>query len=129
MGLERQNTTDMNTKTLVNDWFDKWDKGDFPELPIAENFRHTSPFGTIEGKKAYLDLVRDNKDKFLGYRFEIHDGIYEKDRACVRYTARQGEDFRLDVSEWYYVKGSLIEEIAAYYHIGEIRQERELERS
>ncbi len=119
----------MTTKTLVNDWFDKWDKGDFPELPIAENFRHTSPFGTIDGKKAYLDLVRDNKDKFLGYTFEIHDGIYEKDRACVRYTARQGEDFRLDVSEWYYVKGSLIEEIVAYYHIGEIRQERELRRS
>lgn len=116
----------MTVKALVHDWFDKWDKGDFLHLPVADNFKHTSPFGTIDGKKAYLQLVEQNKNKFLGYHFAIHDGLYEKDKACVRYTATQG-DFKLDVSEWYYVKGGLIEEIIAYYHIGEIREDRQLE--
>ena len=96
-------------------------------LPITEDFSHTSPFGTIEGKKEYEELVHSNKDKFLGYSFEIHDGIYFEDRACVRYTARQGEEFKLDVSEWYYFRNGLIHEIIAYYHIGEIREERKLE--
>lgn len=70
-------------------------------------------------------MVEANKDKFLGYRFEIHDEIYDKDKACVRYTAIQG-DFHLDVSEWYFAKNALIEEIVAYYHIGEIREDRKL---
>jgi len=115
----------MKLEKLVKDWFDKWDKGDFQHLPIAEHFKHTSPFGTIDGKQAYLQLVKENKDKFLGYQFEIHDAIYGKDKACVRYTGIQG-DFSLDVSEWIYAKEDLIEEIVAYYHIGEIREERKL---
>lgn len=112
-------------KNLVNQWFEKWRAGDFYNLPISENFKHTSPFGTIDGKEAYVKLVEADKDKFLGYRFEIRDEIYEENKACVRYTATQG-DFKLDVSEWYYIKDNLIEEIIAYYHIGEIRDDRKL---
>ena len=112
-------------KSLIKAWFDKWDKGDFQHLPLTENFRHTSPFGTIEGKRQYLRLVNENKDKFLGHRFEIHDELYDLDRACVRYTAIQ-KNFRLDVSEWYYIENELINEIVAYYHLGEIRQDRKL---
>ena len=111
---------------LVRKWFSKWNEGDFMNLPIMEDFKHTSPFGTIIGKENYLDLVSQNQDKFLGYTFQIHDAIYENDRACVRYTARQGDDFALDVSEWYYRSGDLIGEIIAYYHIGEVREERKL---
>ena len=117
----------MEMKSLVERWFEKWENGDYKNLPITENFKHSSPFGTIDGKKAYLDLVRDNEHKFLGQSFDIHDIIYKKNKACVRYTAKQGKDFSLDVSEWYYVKDNLINEIIAYYHIGEIRDERKLE--
>ena len=115
----------MNPKDLIRTWFKKWEDGDFYNLPISENFNHTSPFGVISGKKEYLKLVEANKDKFLGYRFEIHDEIYDEDKACVRYTAIQG-DFKLDVSEWYYTKDDAITEIIAYYHIGEIRNNRKL---
>lgn len=119
----------MDLKDLVKIWFEKWENGDYLNLPISENFKHTSPFGTIDGKQTYLDLVKENEDKFLGQTFDLHDTIYEKNKACVRYTAKQGKDFSLDVSEWYYVKDNLIEEIIAYYHIGEIRQERQLKNS
>ena len=114
-------------KDLVKQWFEKWSNGDYMNLPISENFKHTSPFGTINGKQQYLDLVKENEDKFLGQSFDLQDSIYEKDRACVRYTAKKGNDFSLDVSEWYYVKNNLIEEVIAYYHIGEIREERNIE--
>lgn len=115
----------MELKSLVEDWFNKWENGDFRNLPIAVNFKHTSPFGTINGKKKYVELVEENKDKFLGYRFQIHDAIYSINKACVRYTAIQ-DNFNLDVSEWYYTKNNLIESITAYYHIGEIREDRKL---
>ncbi len=97
------------------------------QLPIAENYKHTSPFGIMDGKQTCINLVQKNKEKFLGYSFDIHDEMYEKDRACVRYTARQGENFKLDVSEWYYREDDLIKEIVAYYHIGEIGEERKIE--
>lgn len=117
----------MELKDLVKIWFEKWDNGDYLNLPISENFKHSSPFGTIASKKSYLDLVKENEDKFLGQTFDIHDEIYEKDKGCVRYTAKQGKEFSLEVSEWYYAKNNLIEKIVAYYHIGEIRGERKIE--
>lgn len=115
----------MNFKNVTHDWFDKWKKGDFLHLPITEDFIHISPFGTITGKEAYLQLVIDNKDKFLGYDFIIHDEIYDEHKACIQYTAIQG-DFKLEVSEWHYFKNQLIHKVIAHYHIGEIREDRKL---
>lgn len=116
----------MDAKDLIENWFFKWEKGDFLNLPVSDSFKHTSPFGTIEGKQVYLDLVQGNKEKFLGYSFQIHDAMYADDHACVRYTGVQG-DFTLDVSEWYYIKDGLIDEIIAYYHIGEIKEDRKID--
>ena len=113
----------MTTEQIVKEWFDKWEKGDFHNLPITDAFKHTSPFGTIEGKESYLDLVSTNKDKFLNHTFDIHDIIIEDKKACVRYTANQ-KDFSLDVTEWHYLENNLITKIIAYYHIGEIREDR-----
>ena len=116
----------MTAEELVKKWFDAWEKGDFQQLPISDSFTHTSPYGIIKSKTVYVDLVAANQDKFLGHRFEIHDEIYGKNHGCVRYTAVQG-DFRLEVSEWHYVKEGLIQEIVAYYNIpGEIREDRKL---
>ena len=110
----------MNIKEIVKDWFDKWESGDFLALPLTDNFKHTSPYGTITGKKEYLDLVQSNKDKFLGHQFIIHDAIYEDDRACIRYTAKQ-KGFTLEVSEWHFIEDNLIAKIIAYYNIEEER--------
>ncbi len=116
----------MYIKDLIHEWFDTWEQGDFLSLPVSDDFTHTSPFGKIEGKAEYIKLVESNKDKFLGYKFVIHDTLYSTDHVCVRYTAVQG-DFKLDVSEWYYIKDQLIQEIIAYYHVGEILEERKLQ--
>jgi hypothetical protein len=41
----------MNLGDLVKKCFEKWEAGDFRDLPISENFKHTSPFGTINAKE------------------------------------------------------------------------------
>lgn len=116
----------MDAKRLIETWFDFWEKGNFLDLPLAPNFIHNSPYGTIKGKTAYLKLIQANQDKFLGHHFELHDILAEGNKGCVRYTAIQG-DFRLEVSEWHYVKDGQIEQITAYYNIpGEIREDRKL---
>lgn len=115
----------MKTKALIQKWFQLWEKGDFQRLPITPDFKHTSPFGIIDGKNNYLELVENNRDKFLGYTFTIIDALYEDKKACVRYKGKQN-DFELDVSEWYYLEGDLIKSVVAYYHIGEVRADRQL---
>ena len=117
----------MNTKELVTKWFNVWETGDFQEMPVAEAFVHTSPYGTVEGKAAYFQLIEANQDKFLGNTIQIHDELYEEDKCCVRYTVSKG-DFSMEVSEWIYVNEGLIQEIIAYYNIeGEISEDRRLE--
>lgn len=106
----------MELEKIVKQWFNKWETGDYLNLPIAENFVHTSPYGVINKKVNYLNLVKSNEEKFLGYKFEIQDELYLANKACVRYTASKGT-FKLDVSEWYYMKNGLIEEIIAYYDV------------
>ena len=36
----------MEVKKLIKKWFDKWEKGAFLDLPVSENFKHTSASGT-----------------------------------------------------------------------------------
>ncbi|MDN5205510.1 nuclear transport factor 2 family protein [Fulvivirgaceae bacterium BMA10] len=115
-----------STQELVNEWFDIWNKGNFQELPLAEDFKHISPYGTIEGKSNYMELIESNRDKFLGNRIEMHDEIYEGNRGCVRYNVSKG-DFSMNVSEWLYIENDKIKEISAYYNIkGEISEDRKL---
>lgn len=117
----------MTTQQLVKAWFACWENGDFLNLPITDDFKHTSPYGLIDGKKAYLELVTANKDKFLGHRFVIHDLLCDQAKACIRYSAIQA-DFELEVTEWHYCNNGLIAEIVAYYNIpGDVREDRKLE--
>lgn len=109
-------------KKLVHRWFDVWRKGNFQDIPVTDDFKHTSPYGTIEGKKEYLEVVEANREKFLGHTFEIHDEIYAEKEGCIRYTARK-DDFFLEVTEWHFASEDGISEIVAYYNIEEKRIE------
>ncbi len=116
----------MEIKQLVKKWFEVWVNGDFENIPVTEDFKHTSPYGTIETRKNYFSLIETNRDKFLGNRFKFHDEIYEVDRACIRYTVSK-DDFTMEVTEWHYIGKNGIREIVAYYNIpGEIRSDRKL---
>ena len=116
----------MDIKAISQLWFEKWENGDFQNIPISENFEHTSPYGTIKSKEAYMNIIHANIDKFLGHRFEIHDELYNKNKACIRYTAIK-ENFQLEVTEWHYAQNNLLHKIVAYYNIeGEISEERKL---
>lgn len=116
----------MDIRELVRAWFKAWDEGNYEGIPVTDNFIHTSPYGTIDGKKLYLALVKANKEKFLGNRIEIHDELYAGDRACVRYTITNSA-FTMEVSEWLYAGKGLIKEIISYYNIeGDISDDRQL---
>lgn len=107
---------------LVRAWFERWEEGEYRSIPVTADFTHTSPFGTVEGRDAYLGLVAANEDSFLGFRFELHDELYGEDVACVRYTAVKDEH-SLDVSEWFFGGEDGISKIVSYYNVGEASYE------
>lgn len=116
----------MKSKALVEAWFDCWESGKLDELPITESFSHTSPFGVIEPKSKYMEVVLANTEKFLDHKFVIHDAFYAPNKAVVRYTAYQAGQ-ALNVSEWYYFEGGLIDKIIADYNVGDIEKDQRLE--
>lgn len=117
----------MSPEEHIRFWFRKWEEGDFHNLNIADSFIHESPYGIIEGKANYLNIVEANQDKFLDHTFEIHDILEDETKACVRYTA-QKPDFNLEVTEWHFIENDRISRIVSYYNIeGEISEDRVVE--
>ncbi|REJ76052.1 MAG: nuclear transport factor 2 family protein [Acidobacteria bacterium] len=106
----------MTIEELVRDWFAKWESGDYLDLPLSDDFSHTSPYGTISGKEVYLEIAGSNRDKFLGNEFEFHDEIFEGERACIRYKITNPA-FAMEVTEWLYAENGLLKEIVSYYNV------------
>ncbi len=43
---------------LARAWIDGWNAGKPEEIPLAREFTHSSPFGTVKGREKYLDWVK-----------------------------------------------------------------------
>ncbi|MDX1378896.1 MAG: nuclear transport factor 2 family protein [Anaerolineales bacterium] len=103
-------------KTLADLWFDAFREKDISILEgnLAEDFTHTSPYGTIKGKEAYLDLVRENPEAFFSPVIEILDVIESGNSFAVRYLVNENP-----ACDCIYIQEDQISEIYSYYHVGE----------
>lgn len=43
---------------LARAWIDGWNAGKPDEVPLASEFKHSSPFGVVKGRKKYLEWVK-----------------------------------------------------------------------
>lgn len=102
------------TKKFIQDWFTKWENGDFLNQPLNPNFEHHSPYGIIKGKKDYLAIVAQHPDKFLGHQFNLHNILVENNIGVVRYTTSK-DHHSMDVTEWFYCDKQGINKIISYY--------------
>ncbi|MBV7337459.1 nuclear transport factor 2 family protein [Chloroflexi bacterium TSY] len=103
----------MNRK-LVDAWFDAFRNKDISQLELAEDFVHTSPFGKIRGRQAYLNLVQENAEAFFGPTIEILDVLECGDKFAVRYLLDENPS-----CDCIYIRDGQIAEIFSYYHYGE----------
>ncbi len=104
---------------VVQKWFDCWNSGQVDDLPIADDFKHTSPFGTIESKQTYLDIVSKNKDDFLGNELTVLKHIKQGRQVCVQFHQNNElTGLSMEVCEWYELEGELIKSIRSFYNVG-----------
>jgi hypothetical protein len=103
-------------RKFVDAWFGAFRDRDISKLErtLAEDFAHTSPYGVIRGRQAYLDLVRENSEAFFSPVIEILDVIEGDDEFAVRYLVDGNP-----ACDCIYVSDGQITEIYAYYHVGE----------
>lgn len=43
---------------LARAWINGWNAGKPDEIPLASNFKHSSPFGVVKGREKYLEWVK-----------------------------------------------------------------------
>lgn len=109
-----------NVHPVVKKWFSVWETGNIEALPVTEDFKHTSPFGTIEPKKRYLEIVGKNKAEFLGNTFNIVAHIQEGNNVCIQFEQKNANTgLEMTVCEWYVLEGDLIKEINSFYNVGD----------
>lgn len=101
------------SRKLVDAWFDAFRDKDISKLELAEDFVHMSPYGAIKGRKAYLDLVRENPEAFFSPVIKILDVIEGSDKFAVRYLVDENP-----ACDCIYVRNGQIAEIYSYYHVG-----------
>ena len=105
---------------VVQKWIDCWNSGNIEELPITGDFVHTSPFGVIESRQRYLEIVNRNKSDFLGNELIVTHQIEEENRVCIQFSQKNhNTGLEMDVCEWYELEGNLIKAIRSFYNVGD----------
>ena len=99
---------------VVNGWFEAFRLRDLSKLKLAEDFVHASPYGEINGRETYLNLVNENSEAFFSPVIEILDVLECGDRYAVRYLVNQNP-----ACDCIYVQEDQISRIYSYYHVGE----------
>jgi hypothetical protein len=46
------------SEILARAWIEGWNTGKPDDIPLAENFTHSSPFGEVKGREKYLEWVK-----------------------------------------------------------------------
>jgi len=101
-------------ENLAQAWFDAFGRKDLSELALAEDLVHSSPYGDIESRQAYLDLVDQNPAAFFSPEITILDVIAGADAYAVRYLVNGNP-----ACDCIYVRDDQIAKIHSHYHVGE----------
>lgn len=102
------------SRALVDSWFDAFRQKDISKLILAQDFTHSSPFGVIEGRDAYLGLVKENPEAFFSPVLDVIDVIEGDGKYAVRYLVNGNP-----ACDCIYVQDGEISAIHSYYHYGE----------
>ena len=104
------------SKQLAETWFEAFREKDIDKLErtLTEDFVHSSPFGEIQPRQAYLDLVSANPQAFFSPVIEVQDMIADGDKIAVRYLVNKNP-----ACDCIYVRDGQIAKIYSYYHYGE----------
>jgi ketosteroid isomerase-like protein len=72
----------MNAVEIVNQYYDAWinRRGDFTDVPLAEDFRFTGPVASFDSAEGYRAMARQAGAAVT--RFEVREQFVQGNRVC-----------------------------------------------
>lgn len=104
---------------LARLWIAKWSEGKPGEIPLAEGFRHVSPFGDVSGRDTYLDWVTPMAEASVT-KLEIVRTLGGDGEAVVWYEMTSGGT-TTPCCDWVRVKDGEIVSVTAFYDATKLR--------
>ena len=101
------------TERLARAWIEGWQRGEPDEIPLAQDFIHTSPLGVINGRDDYLEQTKPLAAKNV-VSLDIIDVVAGEGRAAIIYTAATPNG-KMDACDWVECRGGKITAVTAYY--------------
>lgn len=106
-------------KDLAHQWIDGWIKGDPDSIPLAENFIHTSPFGRLEGRDHYLEIVKPMAAENVA-DLKIIKVLGEGNEAVIWFNMHHPNGI-IPSCDWIRTEGGKIVEIQSFYDATDLR--------
>ena len=98
---------------LARIWIERWNDGTPDLIPLAEEFTHTSPFGRVGGRQAYLDWVKPLAAKNVT-ELRILRVLPGEDAAAIHFEMQTPKG-PVECCDWVVVKDGRITEIRSFY--------------
>lgn len=107
---------------LALGWIEAWIRMDMEWLRrhLAPDFVHVSPFGRLEGRDAYLEVVEPMARKCV-VELVVKDVVATGDQAAVRFENRTLNGV-VESCDWLQVEDDCIKEIRSFYDSAAIRE-------
>jgi hypothetical protein len=102
-----------NAEQLARIWIEAWNEGRPDDIPLAENFTHSSPFGTVTGREKYLGWVKPLSAKNVASLKIIR--ILGGDGEAAVWFEMKTKDSMVRVVDWLQTEGGEISSITSFY--------------
>lgn len=106
---------------LTRQWILIWNDGDPGSLPLADDFQHTSPYGHIEGRKRYLEIVVPLAKKNVS-ELTIEDVLVSGTQSVVRYQVANPSGETIQACDWLTFSEGKLARVRSYYERPEARR-------
>jgi len=104
---------------LASIWIDYWIAGKPDEIPLAENFTHLSPFGTVSGREKYLEWVKPLAAKNVA-SLKIFKTLGKGDEAVIWFEMKTPNSV-VQCCDWVHTIDSEIVSINSFYDATDLR--------
>lgn len=100
-------------------WINGWIEGKPDEIPLTDDFTHSSPFGVVSGRQEYLEWVKPLSAQNV-MSLTIVKTLGGKDEAAIWFEMRSPKGTTL-CCDWLHIRNGKIASIQSFYDPSNVR--------
>ena len=111
----------ISSEELAIAWIEGWIEGRPDDIPLAPDFVHHSPFGTIEGREVYLEKVKPMAANNV-VSLNILKVLAAENEAAIWFEMSTPHGV-IPACDWVETEGNQIKTITSFYDATELRKD------